>query len=148
MLSRSSTRCQSRALALPVRCAAFPTILALALLAGGCASTETTPSRVAGPMPMPNPETLSMKVEVEDDGLPSQLAPRHRRPEPDDPTQPWSPRYGTVKAQAPANMEPAPSLSRVAARVEATHPPISRGRPIHPDDIIRQAIAEHERLRQ
>ena len=34
------------------------------------------------------------RVEIEDDGLPAQLAPRNRRPGPDDPSQPWSPNYG------------------------------------------------------
>lgn len=35
--------------------------------------------------------------EIEDDGLPAQAAPRLRaRPEPDDPSQPFSPNYGRV----------------------------------------------------
>ncbi len=64
-------------------------VLGCALLLTGCASkqaaapqVEVAPARVA-------------RVEIEDDGLPAQLAPRNRRPGADDPTQPWSPNYGT-----------------------------------------------------
>ena len=93
--------------------------LALALLAPGCAS-QVAPSRVAGPQP-----PRIAKVEIEDDGLPAQVAPRNRRAGPDDPNEPWSPNYGRgVAAPVPgrAAAEPVkqlPPTTPAAALAEA-----------------------------
>ena len=126
--------------------------IAIAMLAGGCATSETGPSRVAGPVtafpgdPIPAarpPAVQSMKVEVEADGLPSQLAPRQRRASPDEPAEPWSPNYGTVKSAVLDTQRLAAKLDVAAAPPPApTYAPHSR--PIEADDIIRRAIAEHE----
>ncbi|MEZ5816086.1 MAG: hypothetical protein R3D44_03295 [Hyphomicrobiaceae bacterium] len=125
--------------------------LAMAALAGGCAATDPGPSRVAGPIsaypgdaPAP-PPIQAAKVEIEADGLPAQLAPRHRRPVKDDPTEPWSPNYGSARADA-ADTAPAPAkVSAVAASHQAA--PVATqavASKIDADDIIRQAIAAHE----
>lgn len=83
----------------PVGMCALAVILAAA--AGGCSSTRTagTPSaswssseeasRLAYQAPPP-------KVEMEDDGMEAQVPPPTRiRQEPDDPSEPFSPNYGT-----------------------------------------------------
>lgn len=116
-------------------------MLGLAALGGGCASSESAPSRVAGPMP--HPAVQSMRVEVEDDGLPSQLAPRHRRPVPDDPTEPWSPNYGSVKS---AGLDPVTISAKldIPPALVMRQPIRERYAVVDADDIIRRAIAEHE----
>ena len=75
-------------------CGTTIAVLTIALLVGGCAASKSSPSKVAGPQfnfpgdlpPLPKPPAIAgMRVEIEDDGLPSQLAPRNRRPTADDP---------------------------------------------------------------
>lgn len=130
-----------------VRCrlpSGMAAVVSLALVLGGCAA-EPQPYRVAGPVRDAPPN--SIRVEIEDDGLPAQIAPRHRRAMPDDPSEPWSPNYGS---SPPAAFDAA----RVSAKLDATEPP----RPIAParnapasridaDEVIRQAIAAHEMRR-
>jgi hypothetical protein len=83
---------------------------------------------------------------MEADGLPAQVAPRYRRPMKDDPTEPWSPNYGTVRSEV---SDAAPAAAQVASATHAapmaTQSVVPR---LAPDDIIRLAIAEHEMLRQ
>lgn len=74
---------------------------------------------------------------MEDDGLPTQLAPRDMRPMPDDPSQPWSPNYGTRAKQITPSRAPAP--------VEAGPTRIAT---VDADALVRRAIAEHEMQRQ
>jgi hypothetical protein len=156
MLSRRSSKRTFRARLL-VSGGSFAMIFA-AILAGGCASSSSGPSRVAGPIqshpahsypgdrhvPARLPVVPAARVEIEDDGLPSQLAPRNRKPIADDPTQPWSPNYGTARG-----------TERTAERLDMAPlpPPLpparttygaSRTASIDADDIIRRAIAEHE----
>jgi hypothetical protein len=122
--------------------AARACVLGLAVLGAGCASKHAAhepPARIAGPHP--HAVQGAWRIEIEEDGLPAQLAPRHRRPEPDDPSEPWSPNYGSRAPQKPAAAPPvtlpAPA-ERSAARVTA----------LDPDEIIRRAIAEHEMRRR
>ncbi len=121
--------------------AACAVMLGLAALGGGCASNDSAPSRVAGPMPQP--AVQSMRVDVEDDGLPSQLAPRHRRAVADDPAEPWSPNYGTVKS---ANLDPVAITAKLDGAAASTpRQPVRESHAMaDADDIIRRAIAEHE----
>ncbi|MDX2157835.1 MAG: adhesin [Hyphomicrobiaceae bacterium] len=118
--------------------------LSLALLAAGCASSQPPSYRVAGP-PL-RPDAATVKVEVEDDGLPSQLAPRHPRQTPDDPSEPWSPNYGSSGAAARPAIASAPAITRIAVGRQPV-PAVMPSRAIDADDIIRHAIAEHERSR-
>jgi hypothetical protein len=156
---------RSRVIA-PVRLfpAARLAVLGLAVLAAGCASksASTYPGeRLAGPVPQQHQQQAwAPKVEIEDDGLPAQLAPRHRRPEPDDPREPWSPNYGVGKAgvdrPAPQPAEPTPAAAPQPIRRAALSPiPPVAARPAQPtrlsevdeDAIIRRAIAELEMRR-
>jgi len=125
--------------------------LAIAVLCGGCAATHSGPSKVAGPVypgdaSRPSSVARSAPVEMEADGLPAQVAPRYRRPMKDDPTEPWSPNYGTVRSEV---SDAAPAAAQVASATHAapmaTQSVVPR---LAPDDIIRLAIAEHEMLRQ
>jgi hypothetical protein len=80
--------------------------LLLALVAvslSGCASSPATQSanlyRAQGTEPR-----ISPLVEIEEDGLASQRPPRLRATEeiePDDPSEPFSPSYGTVPVSEP-----------------------------------------------
>lgn len=56
--------------------------------------------------------------ELEDDGLPSQAPPpANRRPEPDDPREPYSPNYGrTVPLPAPVRADTMPVAKEAMAR--------------------------------
>lgn len=117
-----------------------------ALCFGGCASKQASydpPARVAGPAASQVQGPWQVKVEIEDDGLPSQLAPRHRPPVEDDPTQPWSPNYGK-KASAKVVAEPAAAAPGLRTK------PLVRQQvtAMDEDAIIRRAIAEHEMRRQ
>jgi len=88
--------------------------LVMAVLVSACASTapvvqstagyaQVAVSRFAGLSPRP-------WVETEDDGREAQLPPRRRlHPSPDDPTEPFSPNYGSL--------EPAPVPSQWTATV-------------------------------
>ena len=134
-----------------LRCGFAPRILVAAtaracvigalVVVGGCASQQAQhqpPVRVAGPVG-PDQQMPGIKVEIEDDGLPSQLAPRNRKPVRDDPTEPWSPNYGTVpvrRADDAPVMQPrlAPQPVRLSSLDE--------------DEIIRRAITEHEMRRR
>ena len=81
-------------------------VLGSVLLLTGCASKEA-----AAPQASVAPVKIA-RVEIEDDGLPAQLAPRNRRPGADDPSQPWSPNYGTgltVEKPRPVAGQPIPS---------------------------------------
>ena len=106
------------------KCAALTSMLAVA----GCATnqeqrrdayardayaqrTAVAPQRAAQP-------------EVEDDGLPSQVAPPiGRRTEPDDPSQPYSPNYGRIKVvpQRAAAVASSPGGSAIMPRRVATY---------------------------
>ena len=62
----------------------------LALLAAGCSSKHAGQApRAYAPSDLSRPA-----IEMEADGMPVQLALRDRNPEPDDPSEPWSPNYG------------------------------------------------------
>jgi len=78
-------------------------VLVMAVVASACASTApvvqstdkyapVAVSRFAGLSPRP-------WVETEDDGREAQLPPRRRlHPSPDDPTEPFSPNYGSLES--------------------------------------------------
>jgi hypothetical protein len=124
--------------------------IAIAVLGGGCAATHSGPSKVAGPIypgdaSQPSSVARSAPVEMEADGLPAQVAPRYRRPMKDDPTEPWSPNYGTVRSDVSDATAAAQVAAATPAASVATHSVAPR---LAPDDIIRLAIAEHEMLRQ
>jgi hypothetical protein len=65
----------------------------------------------------------------------------------DDPTEPWSPNYGSVRSEvsdaAPVTATQVASATHAAPM--ATQSVVPR---LAPDDIIRLAIAKHEMLRQ
>lgn len=118
-------------------------LIGLFFVLAGCASehgntyasnSATAPMHMAG-----------VRVEIEADGLPAQLAPRDRRPPEDDPREPWSPNYGSVRPTRTSAIE---GESKVAAAVAVLPPvqaiPVSNARPMDAEDIIRRAVAAHE----
>lgn len=140
---------------------AFTTALRLgvagAILAcAGCASSQSQ-SHVAGPIASADPSYW--RVEIEDDGIPAQLAPRNRPPTPDDPTEPWSPNYGSGSSGPAATPERTPESQPPVRRMRpkaASAPATSQQRvpiaaadvaELDADEIIRRAIAEHEMRR-
>jgi hypothetical protein len=65
--------------------------LCIISLASGCASSNQ-PTYVQSPPP----EQAGQEVIMEEDGRPAQIAPSHRiREQPDDPSEPFSPNYGS-----------------------------------------------------
>jgi len=83
---------------------------------------------------------------MEADGFPAQVAPKHRRPMQDEPTEPWSPNYGTVRSDG---SDIQPMRTQIAAAAPATPLATQAVAPtLDPDDIIRIAIAEHEMRRR
>lgn len=139
-------------------------VVGLTLLAGGCAASDAnSPSWVSGPLqalvqaePPPPPKAANaIRVDIEEDGLPSQLAPRDRQAIADDPTEPWSPNYGAAapRAAVPA-AAPLPEKRRITEKADAAGPaatPVSyspSAAPLSADDLIRQAIAAHEMNRR
>ncbi|MGQ0672264.1 MAG: adhesin [Hyphomicrobium sp.] len=83
-----------------VHCAA---LLLLAAALSGCASSQAaapSPSvRVSASAVYSSDEAGNVRVDLEDDGLPSQPPPRtSHRVEPDDPSEPFSPNYGRAAA--------------------------------------------------
>lgn len=67
--------------------------IVLACVLAGCSSTSAQHQGYG--VAMGYQQGWDAKVEIEDDGLPVQTAPRARiHDQPDDPSQPWSPNYG------------------------------------------------------
>jgi hypothetical protein len=93
---------------------------AIAVASAGCASKQAehgSPQRVAGPAV--SADDRYWRVEIEEEGLPAQLAPKDRRPVPDEPSEPWSPNYGTAPPKATAGgpqSTPADPARAAAAR--------------------------------
>ncbi|MEZ5854121.1 MAG: hypothetical protein R3D67_05025 [Hyphomicrobiaceae bacterium] len=136
------------------RTAACIVMLGVAMLGAGCAAQKSQPYGVAGPTAnAPPAEAGAMKVVIEADGLPSQLAPRNRPIYPDDPREPWSPNYGNAPAAEHASQAvPSPKIAdvqrgRAAQKADPAMAPVTRismSKPMDPDEVIRQAIAAHE----
>jgi hypothetical protein len=111
--------------------------LAVAVLAAGCASSKG-PAQQSPYAQIGGPQHAAVakahpRVEVEDDGLPVQTAPRWRtKTEPDDPNEPFSPNYGRA--------------SPVPARAHAAQP--ARMSSVEADALVARAIAAHEIRRQ
>lgn len=88
-------------------------MIAVTAVLGACSSSKqaATPEaqwRVNGP-PTQLAQTAPPAVIIEDDGIEAQTPPRVRKQaEPDDPTEPWSPNYGTVPARSAVNSNPPP----------------------------------------
>ena len=75
--------------------------LALALTLGACATEPAYRQQVAGPA---HQIARAPAVEVEDDGLPAQTPPPPRNArEADDPSEPFSPNYGSPNYGSPNN---------------------------------------------
>jgi hypothetical protein len=100
----------------------------------GCASEPGTATSSAAMPPM---HMAGVRVQIEADGLPAQLAPRKPMPIADDPREPWSPNYGSVRPTRTSAVE-APETSRTLTV------PVRYARPIDAEDIIRRAVAAHE----
>ncbi len=120
-------------------------VAGLALLLTGCASKQSSyeQARVAAPLP-----SQVTRVEIEDDGLPAQLAPRYRQPGRDDPSEPWSPNYGNGgRAPLPAT-KPAetfePSRRREVARAMPAPLP-SYSEPVYREPAYQEPAAEPKR---
>jgi len=129
-----------------MRSVSFSIALAIAFMAGGCASqtAKGDASAVTEPTGASQLAYAGQRVPVEDDGLPVQLAPRDRPSHPDDPNEPWSPNYGSkTPIEASASIGPSPAGQLISF---FTGP--KRMARSQEDAIIRQAIAEHEMRRQ
>ena len=125
-------------------------VTAVLLTLTACASNQPAQHP---PMPSDTPsayvaEARTPRVDIEEDGLPAQLAPRERPTIPDDPREPWSRNYGTVRSsqivEPPTRATAALSTSSIVAKVIPQWPSFLRTAQIDEDAIIRQAIAEHE----
>lgn len=103
---RSRLRCNA-----PLFAARASFIVSIAVIAAGCAQKPAAQQphwRVAGPTVNLNADQVAprglLRLRIEGDGLPEQAPPtvRKGRPSADDPTEPFSPNYGTV----PVDREP------------------------------------------
>ncbi len=132
--------------------------LLLALTA--CASDKTAqiPSAFGDSPPSYAADVRPPRIATEDDGLPAQPPPLRRYAGPDDPSEPWSPNYGSGPAARPtevATAEPAPAPLPSAAPTQARVAmvikqrfPLFGAQTIDEDDVIRRAIAAHEMRRE
>jgi hypothetical protein len=118
-------------------------LIGLFALLAGCASergpTHSSASTTGAPMHL-----AGVRVEIEADGLPAQLAPRNRAIETDDPREPWSPNYGTVAPAKTTAQSTGVVTPAVAAMTVPRPQTIIRSAPIDAEDIIRRAVAAHE----
>lgn len=140
---------------------------AVAVALAGCASKQGAeqPSRIAGPVV--SADDRHWRVEVEEDGLPAQLAPKRPSSAPDDPREPWSPNYGTRSAKRDAagvmpvaaepipdaeparRYEPVPQPRRAEPAEQPRAVPASARTALFDEEaLIRRAIAEHEMRRR
>lgn len=116
-------------------------LIGLLVVLAGCASDRNAPhasTSATTPMHMAG-------APVEADGLPAQIAPpRNGAPLEDDPREPWSPNYGSVRPTRTSAID-----TRTETAVVAMPPPVraiavSHTRPADAEDIIRRAVAAHE----
>jgi hypothetical protein len=106
----------------PAKAAVVLASCGLAAAIGGCATSASEP-------PAAQVVAQATRTQMEDDGLPPQVAPSVRiRQQPDDPTEPFSPNYGPRPAGRPA-------------------PPAMRLSPAEEDAIVMRAIVAHETRR-
>jgi hypothetical protein len=100
----------------------------LAILAG-CASDRSTAHSSADTAPM-------------------HMAGARGMIEGDDPREPWSPNYGSVRPMRTSATGTPSGAETVSAAATATSParaiPVSYSRPLDAEDIIRRAVAAHE----
>lgn len=116
-------------------------LVGLTAMLAGCASERGatySPSSAAS-VPMHH---AGVRVEIEADGLPAQLAPRNHTIPADDPREPWSPNYGSAPPAKTGSL-PTPAITVAVASVSASQPMI-RSAAIDAEDIIRRAVAAHE----
>lgn len=125
-------------------------MLALSLSLAGCAATKHSGdyrAQAGGPgqrVALATPPAGGRPQPViEDDGLPTQAAPRLRRnPEPDNPDEPFSPNYG------PPPVGAAPKRPLPPAHTPSVPPTAPVRKAAMTEDeanaIIARAIAEHE----
>ena len=113
----------------------------LAVLAGCASDRGTTHSSASTTTPM---HMAGVRVEVEADGLPAQLAPRNHTPLEDDPREPWSPNYGSVRTTRTSAIDTETEPATVAVPPPVQAIPVSHTRPVDAEDIIRRAVAAHE----
>lgn len=97
-------------------------------------------------VPAPN----AAPVEVEDDGLPTQVPPvRRARAVVDDPSEPFSPNYGTRGHTVPASApepKPAPATTvKASARQVSRAPSPAYDSTFDANGVIARAILEHEK---
>ncbi len=119
-------------------------VIGAAVVLSGCASKQASyepPARVAGPPPD------QWKVEIEEDGLPTQIGQRNPRPLQDDPREPWSPNYGRSASQKAAPAATAPVSPVAQGNATTARRPAVRVTEMDEDAIVRRAIAEHEMRR-
>lgn len=128
-------------------------VLGTAVLVAGCASKQASHHSGYSQMGAQRVAVVPPRVEMEDDGLPSQTPPPRRASAlPDDPREPWSRNYGgPAPAAAPASA--ATAMSPPAVRAVAPAQPLPPARRVRlsqaeEEDIIMRAIAEHEQRRQ
>jgi hypothetical protein len=105
-------------------------VAGVSLIAAGCASSSTQ-NRTYAQVGMASYDRLGKKPEIEDDGLPAQIAPaRRQRTEPDDPREPFSPNYGSRVSAVSA-----PAVAEWSRTVTAR---------FDEDAVIQRAILAHE----
>ena len=104
------------------RCCVCTVLLALSACANDQAARQTTE-----PMRPPQAQ-VARAPEVEDDGLPPQVAPRNTtRQEPDDPSEPFSPNYGNPSYGATSPPRRADAyVPSVADRAPPSRVPVDR----------------------
>jgi hypothetical protein len=130
--------------------AARTSVIGAAVLLSACASTAER--RYAGAYPPP-PQPVHDRgwtTEVEEDGKPAQVPPiRRMRPEEDDPTQPWSPNYGSREPLPPTVPAPRPTTwpRPIQTSGEAGLPGMVAPRRLaeaEAEAVIARAITAHE----
>lgn len=125
--------------------------LGLIVMTGGCASkSQPSYSQVGAPRIAQHvPAPIPAQVEVEDDGLPSQVPPvRRARAVVDDPSEPFSPNYGTRGHTVPAaSPEPKPAVpvGKSPTRQVGLAPSPGYDSTFDANGVIARAIFEHEK---
>lgn len=148
-------RCPQARLWTPVGRRARAVIIACsAVLLAGCMSSHS--GSLLGRSDAANPAIALQRahmaqmqpphvVELEDDGLPVQTAPfRTRQQRPDDPSEPFSPNYGSPPPQKPSKDRQA--WAPMVDETPNTHVAgWQRIDPVDAEIVVSRALSEHER---
>jgi len=132
-----------------MRCLPFGKVIGAGFLVSACASSHANydrPANVGAQRAHQVAVVARPKIELEADGLAVQTPPRkHRRVEPDDPSEPFSPNYGPKPNRSEPTAAPRRRSQQADAQKLRFRARMTAMSPAEQQSIIARAMVAHER---